>query len=115
MSAQDLPDKLAKYGSDHVTVYRIALHAGQTEDLPSFPASDKKSDPRLCRWFISSGSASIFLGARCNGPQMTFGHVSKTTSRLRLNPKLLGAMCDFSSEEAEVVPCGISLMVGGCG
>lgn len=52
MSAQDLPDRLAKYGGDHVTVYRIALHAGQTEDLPSFPASDKKSDPRY-KWFIS--------------------------------------------------------------
>ena len=46
------PTRLAKYGGDHVTVYRIALHAGQTADLPSFPASDKKSDPRY-KWFIS--------------------------------------------------------------
>ena len=51
MSEHDLPDRLAKYGGDHVIVCRIALHRDQTASLPSFPASDKKSDTRY-KWFV---------------------------------------------------------------
>jgi hypothetical protein len=51
MSEHDLPDRLAKYGGDHVTLERIALRREHLDDLPSFPASDKKKDPRY-RWFV---------------------------------------------------------------
>ena len=53
MSEHDLPDRLAKYGGDHVHLHRIALEDWQTEDLPSFPASDKKKDPRY-KWFVQN-------------------------------------------------------------
>ena len=45
MSEHDLPDRLAKYGGDHVDLERIALTRKQTDGLPSFPASDKRKDP----------------------------------------------------------------------
>jgi hypothetical protein len=51
MSAYDLPERLAKYGGNHVVLTRIALLRDQLDDLPSFPASDKKKDPRYS-WFI---------------------------------------------------------------
>jgi hypothetical protein len=51
MSSEDLPNRLEKYGGDHVRVCRIALHRGDVDDLPTFPASDKKRDPRY-EWFI---------------------------------------------------------------
>jgi len=51
MSEHDLPGRLAKYGGDHVILDRIALAREQLDDLPSFPASDKKKDPRY-KWFI---------------------------------------------------------------
>jgi len=51
MSEFDLPDRLEKYGGYHVEVKRIALIKGQLSGLPSFPASDKRKDPRY-RWFI---------------------------------------------------------------
>jgi hypothetical protein len=58
MSEHDLPDRLAKYGGDHVVLHRIALRSAHTIDLPSFPASDKKKDPRY-KWFIRN------FGKRC--------------------------------------------------
>jgi hypothetical protein len=51
MSEVDLPGRLDKYGGDHVKLRRIALTYVQLEDLPSFPASDKRKDPRYA-WFI---------------------------------------------------------------
>jgi hypothetical protein len=51
MSEHDLPNRFAKYGGDHVILKRVALRREHTQDLPSFPASDKKKDPRY-RWFI---------------------------------------------------------------
>jgi hypothetical protein len=51
MSEQDLPKRLAAYGGDHVEFSRIALLQGQTRGLPSFPASDKRKDPRY-DWFV---------------------------------------------------------------
>jgi hypothetical protein len=53
MSECDLPDRLAKYGGDHVQVERIALTQEQLAPLPSFPASDKRKDPRY-KWFIEN-------------------------------------------------------------
>jgi hypothetical protein len=53
MSEHDLPDRLARYGGDHITLKRIAITRQHTEGLPSFPASDKKRDPRH-PWFIKS-------------------------------------------------------------
>jgi hypothetical protein len=58
MSEHDLPDRLAKYGGDHVHVTRIALLREDLDDLPSFPASDKKKDPRH-PWFVRN------YGSRC--------------------------------------------------
>jgi hypothetical protein len=51
MSEEDLPRRLAEYGGDHVDLRRVALTAGQTMGLPSFPASDKRKDPRYS-WFV---------------------------------------------------------------
>lgn len=51
MSEHDLPERLEKYGGDHIVLKRIALTRKQVEGLPSFPASDKKQDPRH-RWFV---------------------------------------------------------------
>jgi hypothetical protein len=59
MSEHDLPDRLAKYDGDHVTLVRIALtREHTTDDLPSFPAADKKKDPRY-KWFVHN------FGNRC--------------------------------------------------
>jgi hypothetical protein len=58
MSEHDLPDRLAKYGGDHVSLKRIALRREHTADLPSFPASDKKDDTRH-KWFVRD------FGDRC--------------------------------------------------
>jgi hypothetical protein len=51
MSERDLPERLAGYGGDHVWLKRGALKAEQLDGLPSFPASDKKKDPRHA-WFV---------------------------------------------------------------
>jgi hypothetical protein len=55
MSEEDLPARFAKYNGDHITLRRIALSrtAGQLAGLPSFPASDKRKDPRY-RWFVAN-------------------------------------------------------------
>jgi hypothetical protein len=72
MSEEDLPKRLAKYGGGHdelgesllrVKLRRIALTRGQVayegdDLLPSFPATDKKKDPRY-RWFRAN------YGDRC--------------------------------------------------
>jgi hypothetical protein len=50
MSEEDLPNRLAKYGGHHVTLKRIALTRKHVRGLPSFPATDKRKDPRY-RWF----------------------------------------------------------------
>jgi hypothetical protein len=53
MSEVDLPGRLDKYGGAHVEVRRIALMREQVRSLPSFPASDKKKDPRY-KWFVAN-------------------------------------------------------------
>ena len=58
MSECDLPKRLEEYGGDHVEFERIALVSDQTAGLPSFPAADKRKDPRY-RWFAER------YGARC--------------------------------------------------
>jgi hypothetical protein len=50
MSEQDLPSRLTEYDGDHVDVRRIALTRAQVSDLPSFPVTDKRADPRF-KWF----------------------------------------------------------------
>jgi hypothetical protein len=50
MSAEDLPNRLSEYGGDHITPERIALTREHVTGLPSFPATDKRKDPRY-RWF----------------------------------------------------------------
>jgi hypothetical protein len=58
MSERDLPERLEKYEGDHVTVDRIALIKKQLTGLPSFPATDKRKDPRF-KWFVEN------YGNRC--------------------------------------------------
>jgi hypothetical protein len=52
MSEEDLPNRLSKYDGNHVMLTRIALKKSHVRELPSFPATDKKLDPRY-RWFRS--------------------------------------------------------------
>jgi hypothetical protein len=52
MSEEDLPKRLDKYGGAHVTLKRIALTRKHLSGLPSFPATDKRKDPRY-GWFIA--------------------------------------------------------------
>jgi hypothetical protein len=58
MSEHDLPERLERYGGDHVDLQRIALLTADVPGLPSFPAADKKKDPRY-RWFVKN------FGHRC--------------------------------------------------
>jgi hypothetical protein len=51
MSEKDLPSRLERYGGDHVTIKRVALMRHDCVGLPSFPASDKRTDSRY-RWFV---------------------------------------------------------------
>jgi hypothetical protein len=53
MSMCDLPERLARYGGDHVELKRIALTEGDLRGLPSFPAATKRKDPRY-RWFVEN-------------------------------------------------------------
>jgi hypothetical protein len=53
MSQEDLPSRFAKYDGDHIKLTRIALAVEQLEGLPSFPAADKKKDPRY-KWFVAN-------------------------------------------------------------
>ncbi len=59
MSEHDLPQRIEKYGgSEDLSLQRIALMRYDLTDLPSFPASDKKSDSRY-KWFVEN------YGTRC--------------------------------------------------
>ena len=58
MSECDLPERLERYEGDHVEINRIALTRHQVVGLPSFPAADKRKDPRY-KWFIEN------YGNRC--------------------------------------------------
>jgi hypothetical protein len=58
MSEEDLPKRLSDYGGNHITVRRIALTREHVSELPSFPATDKRKDPRY-RWFRAN------YGDRC--------------------------------------------------
>jgi len=53
MSEEDLPARFAKYDGDHIKLTRIALTVEQLEGLPSFPATDKRKDPRY-KWFVGN-------------------------------------------------------------
>jgi hypothetical protein len=53
MSAEDLPERFERYEGDHVKLRRIALTVEQLQGLPSFPAADKRKDPRY-RWFVKN-------------------------------------------------------------
>jgi hypothetical protein len=53
MSEDDLPNRLSEYGGEHIKLERIALTREHTRGLPSFPAADKRKDPRY-RWFCAN-------------------------------------------------------------
>jgi hypothetical protein len=53
MSEEDLPARLEKYEGHHIEVRRIATTREQVRGLPSFPASDKRKDPRY-KWFVEN-------------------------------------------------------------
>jgi hypothetical protein len=52
MSKEDLPNRFSKYDGAHITVRRIALTEEHLGGLPSFPATDKRKDPRY-KWFVA--------------------------------------------------------------
>jgi len=58
MSEEDLPTRLADYDGNHITLKRIALTRQHVNGLPSFPATDKRKDPRY-KWFVEN------YGKRC--------------------------------------------------
>jgi len=58
MSEEDLPNRIADYDGDHIELKRIALTREHVSGLPSFPATDKRKDPRY-RWFCAN------YGDRC--------------------------------------------------
>jgi hypothetical protein len=58
MSEEDLPNRFSKYDGNHVSVRRIALTRKQVRALPSFPATDKRKDPRY-KWFTQK------FGSQC--------------------------------------------------
>jgi hypothetical protein len=58
MSERDLPERLSRYGGDHVSLRRVALTENQLSGLPSFPAADKHKDKRY-KWFVKN------YGERC--------------------------------------------------
>jgi hypothetical protein len=59
MSEVDLPNRLSGYGGDHVTMTRIALTREHVRGLPSFPATDKRKDPRYS-WFRANYGGSCW-------------------------------------------------------
>jgi hypothetical protein len=59
MSEVDLPARFAKYDGYHIQLRRIALTPTQVRGLPSFPASDKRKDPRY-RWFSANYGPSCW-------------------------------------------------------
>jgi hypothetical protein len=58
MSEHDLPGRIKKYGGLHITLKRISLKSDHLPGLPSFPAEDKRNDPRY-KWFVAN------YGDRC--------------------------------------------------
>jgi hypothetical protein len=52
MSEEDLPKRLDSYDGDHVKLRRVALIRQHVGGLLSFPATDKRKDPRF-KWFRS--------------------------------------------------------------
>jgi hypothetical protein len=53
MSGVDLRARFAKYGGNHIKLRRIALTTKQVAGLPSFPAAEKRKDPRY-KWFVAN-------------------------------------------------------------
>jgi hypothetical protein len=53
MSECDLLERLKKYGGWHVELRRVALNSDDPEHLETFPASDKRYDPRY-EWFVET-------------------------------------------------------------
>ena len=58
MSERDLPERLEKYGGDHVQIRRLAITESDVDGLPTFAAKEKTKDPRF-KWFARS------YGRRC--------------------------------------------------
>jgi hypothetical protein len=50
MSERDIPERIARYGGNHVEFRRIALTAEQTQSLRPFSVETKRRDPRYA-WF----------------------------------------------------------------
>jgi hypothetical protein len=58
MSEVDLPKRFERYDGDHIQLRRIALLREHVRGLPSFPATDKRTDSRY-GWFVRN------YGRRC--------------------------------------------------
>jgi hypothetical protein len=63
MSEVDLPNRFSKYDGDHITLKRIALTREHVNDLPSFPATDKRKDPRYKAFVARYGTRCWELDA----------------------------------------------------
>jgi hypothetical protein len=58
MSERDIQRRLEEYGAEDFIITRVALTRVDTAGLTSFPASDKRKDPRYT-WFVRT------YGAQC--------------------------------------------------
>lgn len=53
MSEVDLPQRIERYGGEHVSIDRVAVTIFDVAGLPSFPASSKRKDPRYDWWIAN--------------------------------------------------------------
>jgi hypothetical protein len=67
MSERDLPERLERYGGDHVSLKRIALTRPSVWRLPSFPAADKRRAPAIR--VVHQRFRTQVLGTRRDGPE----------------------------------------------
>ena len=92
MSERDIPERLARYGGNHISIRRIALLRGDCVELgrkPAFNVKDKKQD-RARRGFAKptgscAGSWTRWTPTRC-------APVSSRKSTRTSNPRGLGAL-----------------------
>jgi hypothetical protein len=84
MSERDLPERLSKYGGEHVELRRIALMREQTAGLLSFPATDKKMTSGLIG--LSAISAAN-VGSSTRSTPTSFATSCRRKSRPRLSPR----------------------------
>ena len=93
MSMVDLPKRLDRYGGQAV-IERIALTPddGLSLDLPSFPVTDKRKDPRF-GWWVNAG-----FGSKC----WELDAMDPNTLRQRVELAILGYIDPISWERCQI-------------